>query len=754
MRSWVAPGILLACLGALAATARVPAARAAPPEELLASAVREVQAGNLATAIVELQALEAGGVAAAVQPQADLLLGILLLRQDRWVEAIPRLERAASTQHILADYALWHLAGAYRKTGQSAAAALALRQLIDKHPTSLLFERARRALPRDFLEAGDLPHAEEAAGQYLAAFPQGPGRAEVWTVLGEVLLRSDHPDKADEVLRRVWIELPGSVESLRARDLLATIPGSVPFSPDELFQRATTLYQIGRYGQALQELAPFATPGNPREAQTRLLLGISAFRQRQYAQTVSWLEPLRHLTGPDRAEAIFWLARGYGRLGDTQRFTETMSLLADVAPLSLRTEEGLFLLAQAAADDGDPTQARNYLARLLREYPKSTWRDDALWLQGWLTYKARDLRGAVAAWDRLLAEEKGSPLRVSALYWRGRALETMKKSREAAEAFRTILHTAPDQHYYWFRARERLAHLSRTRLPPLPAAHAVSRSTTESDTLRARKARALRTLGLDDDAVEEYSEQIRTRPEDRRALSEVCRAFLDLERYDKAVWLAGQVLRPVFIQENGKPPVPEFWQCLYPRAHWAVVSEQSSRQGLDPFLVTALMREESAFAPRAISGAGAHELMQLMPKTAERVAREHKLALGPVSLDSPDVNIQLGTIHLADLIRENGGNLSLALAGYNAGQQQVRQWRDRLGLIDDEEFTEDIPYTETRNYVKRVLGSYLRYSSLYGVRKTEHQSRKVAGVRSPQHRLAEIQKATRPSGVRRTSGGQ
>ncbi len=752
MRSWFASGVLPACLGALAATAGVPGAQAAPPEEVLAGAVREVQAGNPATATVELQALEAGSVPAAVQPQADLLLGILLLRQERWMEAIPRLERASTAHPILADYALWHLAGAYRKTGQNAAAALALRQLIDKHPNSLLFERARRALPRDFLEAGDLAHAEEAASQYLAAFPQGPGRAEVWTVLGEVLLRSGLPDKAEEVLRRIWIELPGSVESLRARDLLATIPGAAPLSPDELFQRATTLYQIGRYGQAAQELAPFATPGNPREAPTRLLLGISAFRLRQYAQTISWLEPLRNLAGPDRAEAIFWLARGYGRLGDTQRFTETMNLLAGVAPLSLRMEEGLFLLAQAAVDNGDPAQARIYLARLLREYPKGAWRDDALWLQGWLAYKARDLQGAVTAWDRLLAEEQGSSFRVTALYWRGRALEAMKRPQEAAGAYRTILRSAPDQHYYWFRARERLEHLSKKGLPALPGAHAVSRTATESDTLRARKARALRTLGLDDDAAEEYSEQIRTRPEDRGALSEACRAFLDLERYDKAVWLAGQILRPLYIQENGKPPVPEFWQCLYPRAHWSVVYEQSTRQGVDPFLVTALMREESAFAPRALSGAGARGLMQLMPKTAERVAREHKLALGPAPLESPDVNIQLGTIHLADLIRENGGNLSLALAGYNAGQQQVRQWRDRLGLIDDEEFTEDIPYSETRNYVKRVLGSYLRYTTLYGVRKAEHHPRKVAGGRSPHHRSAAIGKGTAHSGLRPTSG--
>jgi soluble lytic murein transglycosylase len=540
----------------------------------------------------------------------------------------------------------------------------------------------------------------------------------VWTTLGEVLLKSGRPERAEEILRRVWIELPGSVESQRAKDLLATIPGARPFSPDEQFQRATTLYQLGRYGQAVPELAPFAAAGNPKEAQARLLLGMSAFRLRQYTQAVFWLEPLRDVTSPDRAEAIFWLARGYGRSGDTPRFTETMTLLAEAVPLSRRSEEGLYLLAQAATDNGDSAQARSYLGRLLKEYPKSTWADDALWLQGWLAYKERDLDGAIAAWDHLIAEEQGSPFRVPALYWRGRALEAMKKPREAAEAYRMILQTAPDQNYYWFRSRERAGHLGKKAAPPLPVVELVSRKVTASDTLRARKARALQALGLDDDVVEEYGEQIRTHPEDRGALAEACRAFLDLERYDKAVWLAGQILRPIFVQENGKAPIREFWHCLYPRGHWSLVREQAKRQGLDPFLVTALIREESAFAPRAVSRAGARGLMQLMPQTAEQVAREHNLALGPAPLESPDVNVRLGTIHLADLIRDNGSSISLAVAGYNAGQQQVRRWRDRFGFTDEEEFTEDISYAETRNYVKRVLGSYQRYASLYGAKRT------------------------------------
>ncbi len=712
MGRWLTVNLILACFVTQAGATDDPPAPSVSPEAFLASAARDVEAGNLGPAIGALLALEMDTIPPSLRRQGDLLLGILLLRQGQRDEAIPRLERAAATYPLLADYALWHLAGAYRKVGQRAAAAGALRLLLNKHPESLFAERASRALPRDWMEAGDLTKAEEAVGAYLAAFPQAPGRAEVWVALGEVMLRSGRVDQAEEILRRVWVELPASPESQRAKDLLTTIPDVRPFSPDEEFQRATTLHRLGRNVQALLELAPFAVTGNPREAEARLLLGIGAFRLRQYSQAVQWLVPLKDGAGAQRGEVLYWLGRSLGRLGDSAGFAEQMNLLADTAPQTRWAEEGLYFLAQAAADSKETAQARAHLARLLRDYPRSAWRDVAIWLEGWLAYKERDLDTAIAAWERLLAEEPGSRLRTTALYWRGRALEAARRMRDAADAYRTILQTAPDQHYYGYRAAGRLQGLGKP-VPRSPAATA--KRVMASNALHLKKGRALRSLGLGDEAVEEYSEQVRTRPEDRGGLAEACRAFVDLQRYSKAVWLAGKILRPIFVQENGQPPIPEFWQCLYPLGHWPLVGDQAQQQGLDPYLVTALIREESAFGPQVVSRAGARGLMQLMPQTAEQVVRDYRLTLGvPAPLDVPEVNVWLGTIHLAELIRDNGGNLTLAVASYNAGIQAVRRWRDRFGFLDEEEFTEDIPYTETRNYVKRVLGSYERYKTLYG----------------------------------------
>jgi len=179
---------------------------------------------------------------------------------------------------------------------------------------------------------------------------------------------------------------------------------------------------------------------------------------------------------------------------------------------------------------------------------------------------------------------------------------------------------------------------------------------------------------------------VRSHPEDRGGLAEACRAFLDVRRFDKAVWLAKQILRPLRVQGNGRSPIPEFWRCLYPQAHWALVREEAAREGLDPFLVTALMREESAFAPRAVSSAGAQGLMQLMPQTAARMEVTDPF--------DPRQNILGGTRLLRVLANRFGGDLVRTIAGYHAGAGAVDRYR---GVP---------PYETTHVYLKMVLKEF------------------------------------------------
>jgi soluble lytic murein transglycosylase len=125
------------------------------------------------------------------------------------------------------------------------------------------------------------------------------------------------------------------------------------------------------------------------------------------------------------------------------------------------------------------------------------------------------------------------------------------------------------------------------------------------------------------------------------------------------------------------------------------------------------MREESGYRPEVISVSGARGLLQLMPTTAERVAREQRLeGFHADDLFLPSVNIRLGSAYLEGLLREFDGRKSAAIGSYNAGPQAVARWVAR-NTGEDDEFVEEIPYNQTRAYVKRVMRSLHAYRVLY-----------------------------------------
>jgi soluble lytic murein transglycosylase len=684
-----------------------------PPSAALHAAAKSFEAGDFAGAAEMLHTLDGANIPAAIRANVDLLLGMALLRERRSEEATTHLD-AARTHPLLSDYALYALATARRQTNRPDLSAEALRRLVVREPHSVLRDRAAREIARDLLDAGQLSKAEDAARTYLAASPSDAGRAEVGLTLGETLLLAGRSTEADAVFRGIWLDSPASPEAQRAQELLRAIPTARPFTEDERFRRAARLHRLERHALAIPELTAFADAGSSRENLARLMLGISAFNVRQYEQAAQWLQPLKDAPDPNRVEALFWLGRSWGRAGDAGRFAEYLTQVADAGPPSRRSEEALYLLAQSAKDNADLAQSRVYLGRLLKEHPKGPHTDVALWLQGWLAYKQKSFPAAAASWGRLAKEESRSRWRVPALYWRGRALEAAKAKGDAVHAYSTLLATTADHYYYRLQANARLAALTNTKAAPRRPPAPTPSPATRTQAVHARKARALRALGLADEAVAEWVEQVRLHPDEQVTATEACRAFLDLERYDKAVRVGIQFRQSRAAQSAKKPPSSALWECRYPLGHIESVRRHADQRGLDPYLVLALIRQESGFAPNLVSSAGARGLMQMMPETAERTATAHGLPPSLAGmLDTPDANIQLGTHHLADLLQEYDGNLTLTLAAYNAGKEPVQRWLQRYGFADEIEFVEDIPYAETRDYVKLVLANYDRYATLY-----------------------------------------
>jgi soluble lytic murein transglycosylase len=187
-------------------------------------------------------------------------------------------------------------------------------------------------------------------------------------------------------------------------------------------------------------------------------------------------------------------------------------------------------------------------------------------------------------------------------------------------------------------------------------------------------------------------------------------AYAAVGEYDRVFDLSG-LSRP----DRSTPPGHPLDRFLYPRAYWETIRGHGEPLGLDPYLVTALIRQESLFAADAVSPKGARGLMQLMPTTAARLATKagHR-APEPYDLERPEINIGYGTIYLRELFDRYGGAVFKVLAAYNAGEKAVGKWEQRFSGAEPDEFVERISYRETREYVKAVLANYRLYCMLYG----------------------------------------
>jgi len=147
---------------------------------------------------------------------------------------------------------------------------------------------------------------------------------------------------------------------------------------------------------------------------------------------------------------------------------------------------------------------------------------------------------------------------------------------------------------------------------------------------------------------------------------------------------------------------------FYPKWYYDLVETEAQKYGLDPLLVISLVRQESAFNKEAMSRVGARGLMQLMPATAKTLNRK----IRKNELFIPEKNLQLGVQYFANLVKRYNGNVTFALAAYNAGFGAVDKWIERYKVDNEMLFSDLIPYRETREYVASILRNYYWYQLL------------------------------------------
>ncbi|MFZ5641626.1 MAG: lytic transglycosylase domain-containing protein [Bacillota bacterium] len=186
--------------------------------------------------------------------------------------------------------------------------------------------------------------------------------------------------------------------------------------------------------------------------------------------------------------------------------------------------------------------------------------------------------------------------------------------------------------------------------------------------------------------------------------------YINFHRLKKRLkWLLPLVIILLVLTSNW------FWRLFYPFPYQDIVMREARVNGMDPYLVAALIHAESRFSAGAESGSGARGIMQIMPETGKWAAEQMGLSgFNEGMLFDPETNIKIGCWYLADLDREFDGSRYIVLAAYNAGRGNVKQWLTRKVWDGRLETIRQVPFPETRNYVVTVTNSYRRYKDLYG----------------------------------------
>ncbi|HSD87759.1 MAG TPA: transglycosylase SLT domain-containing protein, partial [Kofleriaceae bacterium] len=356
----------------------------------------------------------------------------------------------------------------------------------------------------------------------------------------------------------------------------------------------------------------------------------------------------------------------------------------------------------------------------LARYPKSKWVDDGHWFLGMSHY-------FLGEWDAArkelatLAKFKGALEGGKGVYWLARIDERLKKTDDALAGYRETVTKYPFS-WYALLARARLAAAgvkvgpfgAETPRPKGPKLADSVDETLASDELIAR-ADELVVAGLGVDAGNELArnEKAFLGRHDRGA------AFaMLLDRYRKAgnfnrPWMLAVSYSGAALDGPPEDDARRWWENAYPRAYRDLVEKyQDIGKNPEDYLYS-IMRKESGFDPHDVSYADAQGLLQMIPPTTMRVAKALGVPYDPGKLYEPAYNIQTGSWYIGHLLEKFKGQIPFGAGSFNSGPRPVMKWLEQYGDRDVDEAVELVPYTQTREYMKKVTENFARYRYLY-----------------------------------------
>lgn len=702
--------------------------------------------------------------------------------------AVERLTSFSFGSRAVEEYRLYYLANAYQLTGQDELARRTLMRLWERQPRLIYREDVAFHVGSLYTRAGAWHQAAEIYGTLAARSDQPAVEAAARWQYVKAKLADGDPVAAWVAARNIVIQNPKTAE---AADALATVralsgipgTGALPLTLAERVERAGNLLRDGDPASAVSELSVVDADALPAGAREQVLLnrGLALNRLRRFEDSEKALEPLftgfykyavpalacsarnngalaasinpiRYKTVKEKKRVGTVKVKRKGKIVRRPKY-KTVSKQVKLVDLAAKAKKETFertrseRLKDILDIPGFPAQRREAMLALfaiaeekkqydyMRELAPEIVALDRLaepglqffWNRAWAAYASRDLATADDLFRFISQTYEAPNIQRQSKYWLARTKERRGEKEEAASIYAELADVQYADLYARFAERRgaKPPRRGNAKLSDAPDWREYADRHIPDD---LRIAYELSSLGALRDSRLEIQKNLNDG--NRRWADALLGILLHAQGAEEIAYRHLRRAWPELATVEQMTVPRQVLALYYPLQYENWIVRYAKSRDLDPFLVMALIRQESSYDPQARSPVGASGLMQIMPATGAELGRKLRKPFAGSRLEDPEVNIELGTYYLRQLINWVGGSEEKALAAYNGGIGNVRKWEKAFAGRAPDEFIESIPFSETRGYVKRITLMRSTYEQL-------HQELQKTGEKSTESRRAD-----------------
>jgi len=698
-------------------------------------------------AIILLETLVSKTTDAQTKDRYVYLIATCYRKQGQWGKAISHYQQVAKDKDsTFKEISSFRIAKYYQETKNYPSAITEYEALLKDYPKSICAVEAQYQVAECYYNLKRYDEAIDNYKKFAEKYPEGSRSRTALYKAGYVYQEAQRfqeaYDQYQKVIRQYTDNYTARISLDKIKLLLASDSGINVTREDNLYM-GLVLFYAQQYKDAREALSKAINGTDDLSEKAAYYIAQSYQNEGAFTSAQKEYESLIKLY-PKSEYAIdsqYWLAQCIWKSGRPGIAIVELVKFADNYPKSDLADDAEFQIAELYKEVGQYSKAVDAYEEIANKYPNGDFADDALWNMGWCYRKLNKKDKSAMAFQRLGSQCPSSKLAGSARFWAGMDYEDAGMVQEAVNAYKEAMKSK--EKYYSDRARKRI--------DTLVKAEKVEKETAliQYKKIEFDEAHPVMEIirqytptwvqvslnyGILDDAMDIYTAADEAGIAQEAADYNLSICYEKIGDYRKSWAYNWRLIQLASVKDKNRALPKQIYMRAYPAVYMDLVFNNAKLNKVDPYLVSAVILEESRYDAKAVSRSNAQGLMQIMPDTGKMVAKQISIKdFKTDKLTEPETNIKIGAWYLSNLInnfsictrnyfaQKNTKELDcsdiaviLSLGGYNAGPTRVKNWIEEYGIDDIDDFVENIPMQEPRNYIKKVIDSYETYKSLYG----------------------------------------